>query len=144
MYNALRKAQRVSRDYPDRFVIGADTVVWNGRILGKPENEAEAFQMLAELRDSDHSVYTGGCIVKADEMITRFFYDQTCVAFDHYSDEEIRDYILTGEPSDKAGAYAIQGIWAAHVRDIRGDRSNVIGLPVSLLRRELGRLGVDC
>ena len=144
MFNALRKAQCVSRDYPERFVIGADTVVWNGRILGKPENEKEAFQTLAELRNRVHSVFTGVCIVMEDKMITRLFYDQTSVEFDNYSDEEIYDYIVTGEPSDKAGSYAIQGVWASHVRGIRGDRSNVIGLPVNLLQRELVRLGVDC
>ena len=141
MYNALRKAQEVSRTYPDQYVIGSDTIVWDGRILGKPENEAEAFRMLAELRDRAHSVYTGVCVILASEGITRLFCDRTDIVFDDYSDEEIREYIASGEPADKAGAYAIQGVWGTHVREIQGDRNNVIGLPVSLLREELAKLG---
>lgn len=142
MLNALRKAQAVSRAYPDRFVIGADTIVWDGRILGKPDNQEESFRTLSELRDRTHSVYTGVCVAGASKGITRLFYERTDVVFDDYSDEDIRAYIASGEPADKAGSYAVQGAWAEHVRDIRGDRNNVIGLPVSLLREELVRLGV--
>ena len=67
MYNALKKAQYVSREYPEAFVIGADTIVYDGRILGKPSDEEDAFNVLGELRDSTHAVYTGVCIVRADE-----------------------------------------------------------------------------
>lgn len=143
MYNALRKAQNVSQLFPDQYVIGADTIVWDGRILGKPEDEEEAFRTLSELRNRAHSVYTGVCIAVASKGITRVFCDRTDVVFGDYSDEEIREYIATGEPADKAGSYAIQGNWGAHVRDFHGDRNNVIGLPVSLLREELLRLGAE-
>ena len=143
MYNALKKAQYVSREYPEAFVIGADTIVYDGRILGKPSDEEDAFNVLGELRDSTHAVYTGVCIVRADEKITRLFCERTDITFGTYSDDEIRRYVSTGEPMDKAGSYAVQGQWAEHVEKIDGDRDNVIGLPVACLSEELVRLGAD-
>jgi septum formation protein len=143
MYNALKKAQYVSAEYLGAFVVGADTIVYDGRIMGKPADEEDAFNMLSELRDRVHSVYTGVCIIRADEKITRLFCDRTDITFGAYSDEEIRDYISSGEPMDKAGSYAVQGEWSVHVEKIDGSRNNVIGLPVERLEEELTALGAD-
>ena len=143
MYNALRKAQCVSLSHPGQYVVGADTIVWDGRILGKPDDEEEAFRILAELRNRVHSVYTGVCIVSMEKGITRCFFERTDVSFGDYSDEAIKEYIATGEPLDKAGSYAVQGAWGVNVNGMEGDRDNVIGLPVKRLRAELIRLGVD-
>lgn len=143
MYNALKKAQDVAAGHEDSYVIGADTIVWDGRILGKPVDEADAFRTLAELRNRTHSVYTGMCIILASQRITRIFYEKTDVVFGDYSDDDIRAYIKTGEPMDKAGSYAVQGAWSEHVTEIRGSRDNVIGLPVDRIAAELDRLGAD-
>lgn len=143
MYNALRKAQYVSEEHPHAFVIGADTIVYDGKILGKPADEEDAFKTLRELKNRTHSVYTGVCVIRADEMVTRFFCERTDVVFGDYSDEEIKEYISTGEPMDKAGSYAVQGQWSAHVERLDGDRDNVIGLPVKRLSEELASLGAD-
>lgn len=143
MYNALRKAQHVSRNYPNHLVIGADTIVWDGRVLGKPENDEDAFRTLKELKNRTHSVYTGVCILSVSAGITRCFCEKTDVSFGDYSDHMIREYIATGEPADKAGSYAIQGAWGIHVNRVQGDRDNVIGLPVTRLKEELVRLEAD-
>ena len=143
MYNALRKAQHVSRNYPDHLVIGADTIVWDGRVLGKPENDEDAFRTLKELKNRTHSVYTGVCILSVSAGITRCLCEKTDVSFGDYSDHMIREYIATGEPADKAGSYAIQGAWGIHVNRVQGDRDNVIGLPVTRLKEELVRLEAD-
>ncbi len=143
MYNALRKAQYVSQGVPGAYVIGADTVVWDGRILGKPSDGEDAFRTLTELRNRTHSVYTGVCIVCAEKKITHLFCERTDVTFGDYSDDAVRAYIATGEPMDKAGSYAVQGAWSVNVTDLTGDRNNVIGLPVERLRDELVRLGAE-
>lgn len=140
MFNALRKAQDVAEHYHDRFVIGADTIVWDGRILGKPLDEEDSFRTLSELRNRTHRVLTGVCIVHAQKRIARMFCEETEVVFGDYSDQEIREYIATGEPADKAGSYAIQGGWSVHVERTAGDYNNVIGLPTDRLRAELTRL----
>lgn len=143
MYNALRKAQYVSQSFSGAFVIGADTVVWDGRILGKPADEEDAFRTLTELRNRVHSVFTGVCIVCAEKQTTHLFCERTDVSFGDYSDDAVRDYIATGEPMDKAGSYAVQGAWSVHITELAGDRNNVIGLPVDRLRDELVRLGAE-
>ncbi len=125
------KADSVSRKYPDKWVIGADTIVLkNGTILGKPESMDDARIMLKQLSGQTHQVLTGYAIVckaknrKFSETI------KTDVLFKHLSDEEIEWYIHTKEPFDKAGSYAIQGLGTFLVRSIRGSYTNVVGLPV--------------
>jgi septum formation protein len=128
---AESKARDVGRRYPECYVIGADTVVVvAGRILGKPQSEAEAREMLQRLSGRRHQVLTGWCICRlASET---FFADtvSTEVLFKTLTRREIEWYIRTGEPFDKAGAYAIQGIGTFLVKSINGSYTNVVGLPV--------------
>ena len=136
MENAALKATAVAALHPDRMVLGSDTVVCvDGQVLGKPKDEEDAFCMLRALSGREHQVYTGVCLIKNGKKDVRC--DQTDVFFTSLSDEEIRDYIRTGEPMDKAGAYAIQGIAGVFVEKICGSFSNVIGLPTSLVRQML-------
>ena len=120
----------------DDIVIGADTVVaLDGKLLGKPRSEKEAAEMLRSLSGRIHKVYTGVAIVCGDKVTS--FFDETEVEFYPLTDEEIFDYVATGEPMDKAGAYGIQGRGAVLVKRINGDYFNVMGLPISKVYREL-------
>ena len=119
-------------------VIGADTVVAvDGKILGKPASKQDAFDMLRMLSGRVHSVFTGVTILRGEEETT--FFCETKVEFLELSDEQIWDYIATGDPMDKAGEYGIQNGGALFVKKIDGDYSNVVGLPVSLLNIYLKR-----
>jgi septum formation protein len=128
---AVAKAADIARSYPDSWVIGADTVVVaEGRILGKPASTAQARDMLRRLSGRTHQVLTGYCICR--HLDQRMFADtvSTDVLFKTLTNEEIEWYIQTGEPFDKAGAYAIQGIGTFLVKRINGSYTNVVGLPV--------------
>jgi septum formation protein len=129
------------------LVIGADTVVSvDGEILGKPKDEEDAFRMLKLLQGRTHQVYTGVTLIydaQDDENygIGELTFNMcTEVTFYPMSDSEIREYISTGDPMDKAGAYGIQSGGARFVKEIRGDYNNVVGLPVSRLYQELRKL----
>ncbi len=124
----------------DVTVIGADTIVYyNEEILGKPADKEEAYDMLSLLADRTHQVYTGVTLIenKNGEKSERSFYEKTDVTFYPISKEDLHRYVDSGDPLDKAGAYGIQGDFCIHVKEIRGDYSNVVGLPVSRLYREL-------
>ncbi len=139
-YLAGIKAQAVAAEHPDDVVIGADTVViLDGDVLGKPKDQDDAFRMLRALSGKAHTVITGCAIIQNGEMTT--FADHTRVEFYPLSDREILDYIATGEPFDKAGAYGIQGKGSVLVKRIEGDFFNVMGLPVARLKREMERVG---
>ena len=130
------KAQSVLEQYADKedsvIVIGADTIVYHkGEILTKPEDEEDAFRILKSLEGEIHQVYTGVTICSAHKNVS--FYEKTDVWVYDMTDEEIVDYINTGEPMDKAGAYGIQGKFAAYIKGIEGDYNNVVGLPVARL-----------
>ncbi|MGN0522484.1 MAG: Maf family protein [Eubacterium sp.] len=117
-------------------VIGADTVVAvDGKILGKPENKNDAFNMLRLLSGREHSVFTGVTILKPGSRET--FSEETKVKFFDLTDDEINAYIETGEPMDKAGAYGIQGKGALLVEKIDGDYFNVVGLPINILNKRI-------
>ncbi len=136
MENARRKAQAVHAMHPGRMILGSDTVVCiDGQVLGKPKDENDAFRMLKSLQGRQHQVYTGVCLIANGKEDTRC--DCTHVTFSPLTDEDIRWYIATKEPMDKAGAYAIQGIAGMYVEKIHGSFSNVIGLPTSLVRQML-------
>lgn len=123
------KAEAVER-YDGETVIGADTVVVSdGKILGKPQSENDAFSMLRGLSGRTHSVFTG--VTAVTDGGTESFYEKTEVEFVFLSDDEIKNYISTGEPFDKAGAYGIQGFASKFVKGIKGDYFNVVGLPIS-------------
>lgn len=137
LYLSKIKAQAVFNGTD--MVIGADTiVVLDGKILGKPRNDEEAFSMLRELSGREHSVFTGVSVLNLNANI--YFHRETKVKFCPLSDEEIWDYIKTGECSDKAGAYGIQGYGSRFVESINGDYFNVVGLPVSALYHALLKL----
>ncbi|MBS4208958.1 Maf family protein [Bacillus sp. FJAT-50079] len=138
---AKRKAAAVSRQYPQSYIIGSDTiVVSNQLVLGKPKDEKEARQMLRTLSGRVHSVYTGVAVLH--DGVEYVFYEKTDVEFWELSEEEIERYIDSGEPFDKAGAYGIQGLGALFVKSISGDYYSVVGLPVSRLARVLAEMGV--
>ena len=127
---ASQKAEDVFNRNPDCMIIAADTVVALGNtILGKPKDEDDAFNMLSSLSGKTHTVYTGVCIKSKDK--TDIFHVATDVEFYPLSDKEIKDYIATGEPMDKAGAYGIQGKGFVLVKGIHGDYFNVVGLPLA-------------
>ena len=129
---------------PTEIVIGADTVVvHDNKILGKPSDEAEAFRMLKSLAGDAHQVYTGVAMLvygedgEAKEICHA---ERTEVFVHEMSDVEIRNYIASGEPMDKAGAYGIQGKFAAYIDKIEGDYYNVVGLPVAYVYQQLKAL----
>lgn len=138
---SARKAQAVEQTMSDKdkaecIVIGADTVVYsNNKVLGKPTDKVDAFCMIKELSGSSHSVFTGVTLI--ENGVARSFCEETKVYVYDMTDREISDYIATGEPMDKAGAYGIQGAFAAFIRKIDGDYNNVVGLPVARLYQEL-------
>ena len=109
------------------MVVGADTVVaYQGQILGKPADEADAKRMLTMLSGQTHEVYTGVCVIEDGK--TKTFYEETKVTFYEISDEQIDRYIKTGEPMDKAGSYGIQGKAAVFIKGIEGDYYNVVNV----------------
>lgn len=149
---ARAKALTVFHERPGDFVLGADTiVVVDKQILGKPRDSADAARMLRLLSDRKHEVTTGVCLVGPQprtenwELATGFEgvrSETTLVTMDTLSDDDIRSYISTGEPMDKAGAYAIQGRASRWISRIEGDYSNVVGLPVALVYKMLRERGV--
>lgn len=138
---AKLKAQAVFKNYPNQVVFGCDTVVsLDGEILGKPKDNEEAFSMLKKLSGKTHKVSTGVCVISKDKECC--FSDTTYVTFYPLSDETIRSYISTGECSDKAGAYGIQGFGSVLVSEIKGDYFSVMGLPVAKSARVLSEFGI--
>lgn len=146
---ALLKAnevyQRIKDDYKgnDFLVIGADTIVYyDQEILGKPADEQEAFDIIKMLSDRTHQVYTGIAILykKQGEKQVYLLHEKTDVTFYPISDYDIRDYVATKDPLDKAGAYGIQGPFAIHIKEIHGDYNNVVGLPIAKLYQTLNNI----
>lgn len=131
----------------DILVIGADTVVaYENQILGKPKDEEDARRTLTMLSGKTHSVYTGVTFVFIDKegrTGEHCFFEKTDVCMYPLKEEEIDRYIQSGDPMDKAGSYGIQGRFAIHIKEIRGDYNNVVGLPVARLYQELQKLGVS-
>ena len=130
----------------EHVIIGADTIVaLDGRILGKPDTEETAVQMLTALQGKTHQVYTGVTIMWKTEnnWTAHTFSECTDVTFYPVSEEEIREYTASGEPMDKAEAYGIQGCFFVHVKGICGDYNNVVGLPVARIFYEAKKLGID-
>jgi len=156
---AHEKAWAIFKQRPNEFVLGADTiVVVDKQILGKPRDAADAARMLRLLSGRSHEVTTGVCLMgprpgagsahaenpgsKSETSLGDVRSETTIVTLESLSEEEIRAYISTGEPTDKAGAYAIQGIASRWIPRIEGDYSNVVGLPIALVYRMLKQRGV--
>ena len=140
---ALHKAQEVAETFAQSgdVVIGADTiVVLDGQVLGKPHDEAHALAMLTALSGREHHVYTGVAVLQDGHALVQV--EDTAVWFRNASEGELRRYIATGEPMDKAGAYGIQGRGGLLVSRIQGDYTNVVGLPIVRLASMLAQFGV--
>ena len=132
---SVKKALDVAKNNPDAFVIGCDTVVIiNGKILGKPKNNEEAFEMLCTLSGNTHTVVSGVCLCFKGKTMS--FSQRTNVTFYPLTEQDILKYLATGSPLDKAGAYGIQDMAALFVDSIEGDYYNVVGFPIAKLKRE--------
>jgi septum formation protein len=141
---SLKKAESVAGYYPDAVIIAADTIgVIEGRIIGKPHSKKEARDMLASLSGKAHTVITGFTVLDTltRKSISRSV--ETTVYMKRIEASEIEVYVATGEPLDKAGAYAIQGLGAALVARIEGDYFNVMGLPLCSLSEVLKEFGIN-
>jgi len=141
---AYLKAKSVSDLFPDSWVLGADTiVVIDNKILGKPRNREDASRMLRILSGRKHSVLSSFCILHGNRGARVDGCIETKVVFKELTDDEIRGYVATGEPLDKAGGYAIQGVGSFLVKSINGSYTNVVGLPLAEVLEELSRMGVS-
>ena len=136
VFLAAQKAEALSEKYPCDLIIAADTAVfYDGEILGKPRDKADAVRMLRLLSGQTHKVVTGCCLMKGSASAT--FSEESLVTFYPLTDREIDEYVATDEPLDKAGAYGIQGKGALLIQGIEGDYFNVVGLPIARLKREI-------
>lgn len=141
-----QKAEAVAENQKTgTLVIGSDTVVSvDGKILGKPKTHAEAEQMIRSIAGRTHQVYTGVCMIlktedeKEDVVVS--FYDETEVEVYPMSDMEIKAYAESTEPMDKAGAYAVQGVFGRYIKGLKGSYANVMGLPISMLYQKMKKL----
>ena len=141
--------EKITKEIPsdvvmnDYTVIGSDTiVVYRDEILGKPVDKQEAYDMLSMLADRTHQVYTGVSLIqkKNGEKKTKTFFVQTDVTLYPIDKEDLHRYVESKDPMDKAGAYGIQGNFAIHVKEIKGDYNNVVGLPIGRVYQELKSL----
>jgi septum formation protein len=140
---SYEKAFKVGNHFPDKWIIGADTiVVYKNKMLGKPKNEKEAFMMLKTLGGKWHKVITGFCVLNVSRKISYRDAVETRVFMKNMLDHEIMRYISTSEPLDKAGSYAVQGRAGYMVKEIKGSYTNIVGLPICEVAEVLLSLGV--
>ena len=140
---AYEKARKVGDLFPDKWIIGADTVVVHkGKVLGKPKADEDAVAMLKRLRANWHKVFTGYCILNASKQIVYQDVAETKVFIKDLTDDEIAKYVGTSEPFDKAGSYAVQGRGGYMVKEIKGSYTNVVGLPICEITEALLSLGI--
>ncbi|XP_032669803.1 dTTP/UTP pyrophosphatase isoform X2 [Odontomachus brunneus] len=139
-YKVLEVYERLKADpVPPSLIIGADTMVTMGNVVyGKPHDEVEAFQILSSLVNKQHVVYTGVCLKTPQSQVQ--FYESTKVKFGDISEKQIREYIKTGDPMDKAGGYGFQGVGGCLIEKIDGDYYTVTGLPMYALSRRLDQM----
>lgn len=150
MFLALKKAKAVEAEYLKEtkascasaagdppIIIAADTIVYKDQIMGKPRDRADAHRMLSSLAGDKHYVVTGCALIEAGMQNARVFAEVTEVFVEPLSEEELIAYIDTDEPYDKAGGYAIQGLFAKHIARIEGDYDNVVGFPWARIEKEL-------
>ncbi|XP_029663336.1 uncharacterized protein LOC115235580 [Formica exsecta] len=138
-YKVLEVYERLKADSPPLLIIGADTMVTMGDVIyGKPHNETEAFQMLSSLANKQHVVYTG--VYLKTPKVELKFYEFATVKFGDVSEKQIREYIKTGDPMDKAGGYGLQGIGGCLIEKIDGDYYTITGLPLYALAKHLNRI----
>lgn len=138
MFLALKKALSVEANTEKgSIIIAADTVVYKDGIIGKPNDRQDAFDMLTKIKNTSHFVATGVAILTAGESNRKVFCDVTEVFCKDYTDAQINEYLDTDEPYDKAGAYAIQGIFAKYIDHYEGSFDTVVGFPWDLIEAEL-------
>ena len=135
--NKLKESGETSED---ALIIAADTVVYKDKIIGKPESPEEAFDTLSALQSDSHYVATGVCLMKPGTPVRQTFCEVTEVFFTAIPDDELKAYVQTDEPYDKAGGYAIQGTFAKYVDHFEGDYDNVVGFPWNRIEQELEKL----
>ena len=139
---ALKKAEAVAGRFSDAIIIGADSIViFNGRPLGKPKDAAEAKRILRELSGQENKGITGYAIIDTKNQIVVNKHSEATVKFRNFSDEEIDEYIATGEPLVMAGAYGLMDRAAIFLESIRGDFYSIVGLPISHVYVELKKMG---
>lgn len=138
-YLSLQKAKSICNEYPDDIIIGCDTIVSIGKkILGKPKDDLDAYNMLKELSNKTHQVITGVTIIY--KYYVDSFSSITDVTFYELNDDEIKEYVNTKEPLDKAGSYAIQGYGSRFVKSIKGDYFTIVGLPIAEIYHRLKKI----
>jgi septum formation protein len=141
---ARSKAAAIAACNPEAWVIAADTVVWlDGHVLEKPDGRADAIRMLETIAGREHVVYTGTALQNQARGWSRAMVTSTRVRMVPIPRDEIEWYVDTGEPMDKAGAYAVQGIGAMFIESIDGNYTNVVGLPLAPLLRMMREAGID-
>lgn len=141
---ARRKIESVSEEHPHDYVLGGDTIVYiDGEVLGKPATEEDAVSMLKHISGKTHVVYTGIALYEPRTKTVLDDFDATEVTMRKMDEQEIRSYVRTGEPMDKAGSYALQGIGGFFVERVNGDFSGVIGLPLPKVYNLLRRAGLS-
>jgi len=140
---SARKAAAVALKHPDAIIIAADTfIVFKNELMGKPHTDKEALRMLLQLNGKKHSVITGFTVFDTSKQKKSSGSVETKVFFNKMTYDELKAYVKTGEPLDKAGAYAIQGRGAFLVKKIEGDYLNVVGLPLCELLKTLKKFGI--
>lgn len=141
---ALQKAEDVAQRVGNAVIISADTIVLlNHCILGKPVDGPDALRMLSMLSDAEHEVLTGVCLVEIPSKKKSLRFDRTQIKMRYITGEEINAYVKFGEPMDKAGAYAIQGLGSRFIEKITGSYTNVVGLPLELVKEMLNHFMND-
>jgi septum formation protein len=141
---ALKKAEDVAKHYDDAIVIGGDTfTIFNDKFIGKPKDADDAKRILRNFSGKEHEIVSGFAIIDTKNKITINDVGKALVRFRELSDEEIADYVATGEPMTKAGAYGLMNLAAVLVESIEGDFYSVIGLPLNKIHIELKKLGVN-
>lgn len=141
---AFQKVEAVAKKFPNEYVVGADTIVeLDGKIIGKPKNEKEAFEILKSLSGKSHNVVTAYSFININKGIEIVDYSITKVYFKELSEELIKWYIESKEPMDKAGAYGIQDKGAIFVEKIEGDFFTVMGFPIEKFMSKLSEIGIS-
>jgi septum formation protein len=139
---SLEKAKIIAKKNPNAIIIGADTdVVLNNEILGKPKSKQDAVRILKLLSGKAHEVITGFTVISGNKVVTKHVTSK--VKFKKLTDAEIKAYVKTGEPMDKAGGYGIQEKGGLFIEDIQGDYSNIVGLPIFAVSEVLKQFGVE-
>jgi len=139
---SLGKAKTIAKKYPNSIIIGADTtVIFKSEIIGKPKSKEDAVRILRLLSGNTHEIVTGFTVLKGNKSITKHVTSR--VKFKKLTEDEIKAYVATGEPMDKAGGYGIQEKGGLFMENIQGDYFNVVGLPIFAVAKALKKFGVD-